>query len=202
MLPWRWNSKKTYRHIRNVFRHGRFVYLFLLCASGMLFIISAQQHLWLALPVWGITTALCYRKLTARPKNPFSSVSSYGNPFSDPGIFTYTLEGFHVASTTGTHYVAWQHIQALFGYKVDLYATDQIRLDIFYKDAYLGLHEELAGWHPFLRRLAEQFPTIKAGWEIGIATPPFATNLTLLYEKDGRDLEQAQALYYNQKEKT
>lgn len=56
--------------------------------------------------------------------------------------------------------------------------------------------EESAGWHVFLDRVSEQFPFIKKNWHLEISYPAFATNLTLVFEKDNKTLDESKAYYY------
>ena len=54
--------------------------------------------------------------------------------------------------------------------------------------------EETAGWPIFIERLKEQFPTVDEDWNINIAHAAFATNLTLLYDRENRTQEQVVGL--------
>lgn len=183
-----------FRRIRKVWHSG-----ILICSLLLLLGNSTQpigRNRVLAVLV-GLLGLVLYSILTARPTNPFANKGFKDSPFSDPGLFTYTLDGFAITSANGLCQVAWRDIQALFGYKIDLYTVDRIQLDVFLRNGVsLCLTEEMAGWHPFLNRLITHFPTIQPHWEIKIASPPFATNLTLLYERDGLYSEQAQVRYY------
>ena len=105
-------------------------------------------------------TLFC-QKLTQRPKNPFAGENPDNNPFSNPGSFTYTADGFAVTSIESIHRVAWQDTEVLFGYKVNLNTIDRIRLDIFSNSSNsIRLTEKIAGRHPFLQRLSEQIPNV------------------------------------------
>ena len=127
-----------------------------------------------------------------------SSRKEFQNQFNSPGIFTYSDEGFTVEVPEETMVIRWQDIRALFGYKEDLYTIDRICLDVYHSpDCLLRLNEELPGWHQFQYQLARHFPGIEWSWQVAIATPAHATNLTLLYEKDGLSLAQASAIYYS-----
>lgn len=56
--------------------------------------------------------------------------------------------------------------------------------------------EESAGWHVFLDRVFEQFPYIKKNGILKFHPPTFATNLTLVFEKDNKTLDESKAYYY------
>ena len=190
--------KKLCRRARRLVRHGRFFYLLALAVCVFSAYRAFTKSAWLVAVVAAAVRVLAYRKLQTAPKRQQSlaTASFTGNPFSDPGTFTYSSAGFAVATSTGFQSVAWADINALFGYKVDAYIIDRIQLDLFHAQGYLYLTEELPGWHVFLARLAERCPLIEPHWEIAIATPAFATNLTLLYDRQGQSLSQAQAFYY------
>ena len=107
-----------------------------------------------------MATLFC-QKLTQRPKNPFASENPDNNPFSNPGSFTYTADGFAVTNIESIQRVAWQDTEALFGRKVNLYTIDWIRLDVFSNSGNsIRLTEKIAGRHPFLQRLSEQIPNV------------------------------------------
>jgi hypothetical protein len=115
----------------------------------------------------------------------------------DLGIFTYTDNGFQVKILEQQYNVIWTDIQAMFGYKVDQYALDEICMDVFCNnDVSFRVTEESAGWYVFQDRVFEKFPSIKQNWYIEIAFPAFATNLTLLYEKHNKTLDEASKHYY------
>lgn len=119
--------------------------------------------------------------------------------YNDSGIFTYSTNGFEAAFGTQTSYIDWKEIRAIFGYKADLFNTDLICLEIYHNaDTVIRLTEETAGWHQFLRKMAEHFSSVDPKWHIDISAPAFETNLTLVYEKDGMELAQAVKVYYPQ----
>ena len=126
-----------------------------------------------------------------------SSSEEIENQLNSPGIFTYSDAGFTVEMPGELLVISWQDIHALFGYKEDLYTIDRICLDVYHGDGdLLRLSEELPGWHQFQHHLARHFSSIEWSWQVTIATPAFATNLTLLYEKDGLPLLEAYDTYY------
>ena len=119
----------------------------------------------------------------------------------DNGIFDYTEDGFTI-TLKELKKIKWTQIQSIFAYKVDLLTTDEICIDVFCDyDISFRVTEETAGWFVFLERLKEQFPTIEEDWNINIAQPAFATNLTLVYDRENRTHEQVVGLFYNDDKK-
>ncbi|WP_426490437.1 hypothetical protein [Hymenobacter sp. 102] len=95
---------------------------------------------------------------------------------------------------------AWRNLTAAFGYKIDLYSSDEICLDLFWADApRLILSESMPQWLAVLAELQKQVPTVPPGWYADISVPAFETKLTLLFEKDGLSLPEAEQLYYGSK---
>jgi hypothetical protein len=78
-----------------------------------------------------------------------------------------------------------------------LLTLDEVCLDLFFsKGSRLRVSECLPGWPALLRHLSTHFPSIPAAWELDVQQPPFATNLTLLFDCAGRTLQQAEAACY------
>ena len=122
----------------------------------------------------------------------------YKDKLIDNGIFKYTDTGF-IISLTDIKHIEWNQIQSIFGYKLDLMATDEICIDVFCDDNVLfRVTEETPGWSVFIERLKEQFSTIEEDWNINITHPAFATNLTLLYDRENRTNEQVVRLFYSE----
>ncbi|WP_140469563.1 hypothetical protein [Hymenobacter nivis] len=115
---------------------------------------------------------------------------------TDPGDFTYFAGGFSAPAATGYLKIAWDDLRAVFAYKRDLYATDELCLDIFCpENNSLTITEETAGWHTFTEQLAAHLPLLP-GWYGEVAVPAFKTKLTLPYERENRSFAQAVAVYY------
>lgn len=116
---------------------------------------------------------------------------------ADIGPFTYNETGFVLTESLGAAHYSWADVEAVFGYKEDEYVTDEICLDVFFKaESRLKITESTPGWYQFIQKLSEHFPSIPSDWHINIAVPVFETSLTLLFDKDGRTKEQAEAKYY------
>ncbi len=115
----------------------------------------------------------------------------------DLGFFSYSEEGFSFITTAETSYYKWADIASAFGYKRDMITTDEIYLDIFFQDKVaIRLNESMAGWQQFNKQIHQNVPSIPEYWYMGVAVPAFNTNLTLLYDSDGRTLEDAQTYFY------
>jgi hypothetical protein len=99
-----------------------------------------------------------------------------------------------VISCSGTEIrevqLSWKNIRRVIAYKNDCFSIDQIRLEFFGKDELsLLVTEDMKDWGylmEVLPRVLPGFPA-EAQWFPMIAQPPFATNLTVLYEITIRD---------------
>jgi hypothetical protein len=111
----------------------------------------------------------------------------------DTGFFAYTDIGFTLTEHKGLTHYNWTDIQTIFGFKEDRYTTDEICMDIFFsKNGSIRLTESTPGWYQFNIRLTKVIPTVSENWDTAIVQPPFATNMTLLFDKDNRSKEQAE----------
>ncbi len=117
---------------------------------------------------------------------------------NDNGIFEFNRNGFRVELDKNTKEYNWNEVLALFGYKKDLYSIDCICVDVFTKDGKVfSVNEDTPGWYQFLKQSKMNLNGIPPNWEIEIAVPAFETKLTLLYDFENRDLEEALDKYYN-----
>jgi hypothetical protein len=115
----------------------------------------------------------------------------------DLGFFSYDDTGFSLTEQKGVTHYNWLDIETIFGYKEDRYTTDEICLDIFTNgNHYLTLTESTPGWYQFNDRLTKCIPSISNSWDGEIAVPAFETKLTLLFDKKGRTLNEAEAECY------
>ncbi len=106
----------------------------------------------------------------------------------DIGPFVYEEDGFSYPFASGYGKIRWAEVDRIVGYKADLLTTDEIYLGIYCKEWYCQFSESTPGWYPFIDRLKLAFPAIPDGWDWDVAMPPFATNFTVLYERNGRGL--------------
>ena len=99
------------------------------------------------------------------------------------GIFSYEARGFSYKINDAVTRVKWMEIEALTAYKADLFTVDEIRMDIFHNDLKLTITEETPGSEKFILKTKSIFPSIPVDWDSQIGQPPFATNQTILYQK-------------------
>lgn len=113
------------------------------------------------------------------------------------GCFSYDDTGFSLTDHMGETRYNWTDIETVFGYKEDRYTTDDICLDVFTSNKYcIKLTENTPGWYQFNERLIQHIPTISSSWDGEIAVPAFERKLTLLFDKNDRTLEEAEAECY------
>lgn len=112
------------------------------------------------------------------------------------GIFSYTEDGFTAALNGQCKSYRWKDIETVIGYKVDLLTTDELCLEIYIGDTYLRFTESTPGWYQFNSTLTKYLPVINELWESAIMLPAFATNLTLLFDKQGRTTEEVTKAVY------
>ncbi len=113
------------------------------------------------------------------------------------GFFSYTKEGFSLEEYSGVKFYKWSEIETVFGFKEDRFTTDEICMDIFIcNNASLRLTESTPGWYQFQKQISENIPSIPNDWDGGIAVPAFETKLTLLFDRKGRTLKDAEAACY------
>lgn len=152
---------------------------------------------WVALAFFGICSTFFLIKLFypsfkwVNDPNPKSkeffekAKSDFEKQYSDNGPFSFTDKGFLIHSKNEDRFIEWTQINRLSGFKRDYFTTDCICLLVEYdSDLHFELTEEHAGWHQFLNRLYEAFPSIEKNWDIEITTPAFETNWRVLYERD------------------
>lgn len=177
---------------------------------AMAFVIGAQKSpfmFWLTIAFFGGGGVFMLVRLL-HPGNifvlPHSELAreiqreQFTSTQTDKGPFIFSESGFTYNIGKANEYDNWDAIEAIFGYKLDKVTTDKICIDIFFEnDRVLTLTESDSGWNQFNTHLKEQFKEIPPSWDINITTPAFETRLTLLYDKQGRTPEEAEARFYN-----
>ncbi len=92
--------------------------------------------------------------------------------------------GFTVEIDNSPLEVQWQAIRAITAYKLDLFAVDEICMELEAGDSIIRFSESVAGWDEFIEKMQVVFPVIDKEWCRKVASPPFATNHTILYERN------------------
>jgi hypothetical protein len=86
-----------------------------------------------------------------------------------------------------TEGVRWSEVERVFTYKVDCYTYDTIWLafELRGQDGALHIREEAEGFQELISDLGKAFPEMNPEWYFAVMQPPFAENLTVLYERKG-----------------
>lgn len=111
------------------------------------------------------------------------AIAKFEERMKEPGIFTFHEDGFTLAFRSGSKTVRWDDVERLVGYKHDDLTTDMICLDVEHGNTCFTITEDTDGWFVFLDRTMAAFPNIPKNWEVDVAQPAFATNLTVLYDR-------------------
>jgi hypothetical protein len=135
-----------------------------------------------------------YRKITSFLRPSSDAVSSKNAKGSlrwqklqeDLGKFVYEGDGFTYPFNKQISKLRWADIERLVVYKLDLFATDEICLNIFSDGRKITWSESTPGWYQFIAKLQLIFPAIPDNWDGKIVKPPFAANYTVLYEREDR----------------
>ncbi|KGO86680.1 hypothetical protein [Flavobacterium suncheonense] len=134
-----------------------------------------------------------YFKITG--KNEFTQNQDLKKDFmeiyNDDGIFTFFENSFSIKFENSVDSINWSEINSMIAYKMDLYTTDLICLEIYCSNNLnFKINEETPGWFRFIENSKKMLPNITENWESSIVLPAFATNLTLIYDKENRNLEE------------
>jgi hypothetical protein len=117
--------------------------------------------------------------------------------YNDLGTFEYLDNGF--AGTIEEEELAlnWSELNTIVAYKNDLYTYDVVCLDVFTTDGQnFSINEDTPGWYQFIERMNTTFISIDKGWQTQVTIPAFETKLTLLYDRQNRDLAEVIEKYY------
>lgn len=106
----------------------------------------------------------------------------FDNKFNEDGIFHYNKDGFDITLCGIIYSVKWSQIKKLTAYKVDVFTTDAICIDIVLADNILTVSEETEGWHQFIEKFTVALPSINEKWEDEITRVPFQADETVIYE--------------------
>jgi hypothetical protein len=99
-------------------------------------------------------------------------------------IFRYSDEGFIVRLDKTNYEIKWDEIQTVFGYSVDLMATDVVELEVFsVKKNSVRITGSTPGGFAFFARTKQQLFEIDASWNLVTQSPSLPTYPVLIYEK-------------------
>ncbi|WP_207496776.1 hypothetical protein [Aridibaculum aurantiacum] len=192
-----WESKTKW--IKNVITAVLFVCVILFARHALPPILF-----WLAIIFFGGmgTFALVW---LLHPKNLFVSPGSQlGEEIldfwkrekeEDYGSFSYTANGFSFKENQHKIFYKWNDIETVFAHEEEI-SYDQMCLDIFmHNGSRLEIMEETPGWYKFKERLIKHVSLKPFVWDK--EEPGYDPELTLLYDKKGRTLEEAEEDLYN-----
>jgi hypothetical protein len=97
-------------------------------------------------------------------------------------------DGFKATSDDGvTREIKWSEIERIYTYKVDCFGYDVIWLAFEVPEQEeLDIPEDAKGFEILTAAMNESKPTINSEWYFEVMQPPFAENLTLLFERKGK----------------
>ena len=105
--------------------------------------------------------------------------------YNSHGIFNYKQNGFEVQTEDKLTEINWNEIRKITGFKVDLFASDEIRLFLEADNGkQFEISESTHGWYQFNEKLKEQFSSINKSWEVDITVPAFERKETEIYNRN------------------
>ena len=123
------------------------------------------------------------KEVSKTQKTKSNSGKTFEEMYHDLGVFQYDNDGFTISDEGFTKRLNWSDITQLNVFKVDLFTTDRIDMEIVYGDRCFTICEEHPGWYQFVLKTKEIFSTIPKDWDITIVQPAFAANYTTIYNK-------------------
>ncbi len=84
-----------------------------------------------------------------------------------------------------TEELKWSEVKRVFTYKVDCFTYDMIWLAFERggRDEALHVREEAEGFQDLMSAMGKALPQVDPEWYFNIMQPPFAENLTVLFER-------------------
>jgi hypothetical protein len=185
----------------------KYLLLSLLFTTIAAFFLLKEQTfwLWVGFIFFALITIIYLFKITFPNAKYLKNINtndnidkrSFDEVYKDVGVFEYLVDGFKIKRDQGVQAIKWSEVDTIFGYKVDNYATDSICIDVLCNnDKSFRITEETLGWFQFLEHLRKALPLTSITWNIEITSPPFDTNLTLVYSKDKLTLEESVNKWY------
>ncbi|MFC5863896.1 hypothetical protein ACFPT7_16425 [Acidicapsa dinghuensis] len=102
--------------------------------------------------------------------------------YDDSGLTVTIAEG---DGSSRTVQLRWNAIERVNAFKRDIFAYDLICLAIFFEDQTIELDEQMEGWEPAVKALAEHLPGMPSylNWWKQVAHPAFETSFTVLFSR-------------------
>lgn len=91
-------------------------------------------------------------------------------------------KAFEISNGNVKHQIAWDEIEKIIAYKIDLFTVDEICIDIIIGSTVYTISEEFHNWGAFLKAIEDRLPS-KKNWFPEVAHPAFKRNETMLFEK-------------------
>ena len=136
---------------------------------------------------WGLAAIFGFRP-RGRSKSNEEARLRWERRQAEIGAFDYDEEGFYFPFEGGGGLVRWAEVDRIVAYKLDVFASDEICVELHVDDRAIRFAESTPGWYQFLERLRKVFPGVPEGWDWDVARPSFAFNYTFLYEREGGEL--------------
>ena len=93
--------------------------------------------------------------------------------------------------------IRWTEVRSILAYKKDLMTEDEVWMDVFCDgEKSFSICEEVHGWFQFVERSKIALPDIDPKWDFAIILEAFATNLTLVYDREKRTLDEVVKAVY------
>lgn len=173
--------------------------LFCLGFIIILLIVKAEDSTvitWVFVSLFSLVILFCVARLfnisnrfERKDNNLWKKISSenFKKLEEDPGIFSYENSSFTFPYFEDIKKYKWTDINTLVAYKEDLNTTDEVYLRIKFSDKLIFLiSESTPGWYKFIDQLKKNI-SVSELWDTNIIHPPFATNMTVVFDKEGRD---------------
>lgn len=108
---------------------------------------------------------------------------SFSILYEQSGIFSYGKDAFAVLSPTGHKKYLYAEIEVIVAFKVKGRQGDELRVEVIFGDCAIRISQDAPGWHQFVVKTKEVFPTIPDQWDLEMLIPSFAIDLMVLYKK-------------------
>lgn len=95
-------------------------------------------------------------------------------------------KAFEISNGNVKHQIAWDEIEKIIAYKIDIFTVDEFCIDIIIGSTVYTISEEFHNWDAFVKVIKDMLPS-KKDWFSEVAHPAFKRNETVLFEKSNTD---------------